>query len=310
MSSRPRLVVVAVLIAVAVLSLRARELMGAPDPAPEDPAPGPEQGGQFAIELLALIAVPFLALLLLAALRFPRERRPKGDEISHGALTRRQLLAIAALIAVVAGLAVLASAVRARFGRPPAARSARPPGLTPPAGSRPPPSERRADGPGMDFEVITALAVGGMLIVLLAALIANRRPRRADGPPADELTTAPAVGTPSGGALADAAAHALSTVDAPAKNPREAIIRCYAALEEALGSATVAVPRPADTPSDVLRRASEAGLLRGEYGERLLSLFTEARFSSHPMSEHDRAAAAGALRHILDDLRRPAWTHS
>lgn len=307
MPTRARLALLALLIAAAVLAVRARAAMTAPSPVPlAPPAPGGDgQGGGLA--LLALIAAPFLALLVVAALLYPLERRASRPEVRRTTVGQRQLLVVVVLIALVAALALFARAVRGQATRPRATRGGtRADPSTTPAEPIPAPDAR---GGGVDFELLAALTVGGMLLLVLAAVLANRRRRVGDNVSEEDLDAVPA-GASRRTPLVEATVHALAGIDAPARTPREAIVRCYAALERALADSASAVPRPADTPTDVLDRATEAGLVRHEYGTRLVALFTEARFSSHPMTENDRASAADTLRLILDDLRRPSWTRS
>ena len=91
----------------------------------------------------------------------------------------------------------------------------------------------------------------------------------------------------------DSGRSALRTVD----DARAAIIACYVAMENSLAErgTTRAV---ADTPDELLARATASGLVRGTAAARLTALFYEARFSSHPLGRGQRDAAEQAL----DDL--------
>jgi Domain of unknown function (DUF4129) len=125
-----------------------------------------------------------------------------------------------------------------------------------------------------------------------AALIAYRRRAVPPPPPPDAgLETEPLAA-----ALA-AGARALQE-DA---DPRTAIIGCYAAMERSLADAGLP-PRMADTPAEVLNRATASGLVRSTPAATLTGLFRQARYSSHPMTEADRAAAIGALAQVRADL--------
>ena len=84
-------------------------------------------------------------------------------------------------------------------------------------------------------------------------------------------------------------------------DPRSAIIGCYAAMERSLADAG-SPPRLADTPAEVLGRATASGLVRSAWAGTLTGLFRRARYSSHPMTEADRAAAIGALAQVQADL--------
>ncbi|MBO1329649.1 DUF4129 domain-containing protein [Streptomyces sp. VRA16 Mangrove soil] len=83
---------------------------------------------------------------------------------------------------------------------------------------------------------------------------------------------------------------------------RAAVIACYAAMEDALAASGLS-HRASDSPADLLARASGAGLLTGPAAPRLTALFREARYSSHPMDDSRRLAAADALEEIAELLR-------
>ncbi len=63
-----------------------------------------------------------------------------------------------------------------------------------------------------------------------------------------------------------------------------AIIACYAAMERSLAGAG-SPPAAADTPAEVLGRASAAGLVRSAAAEVLTGLFRRARYSQHALAE-------------------------
>jgi hypothetical protein len=84
-------------------------------------------------------------------------------------------------------------------------------------------------------------------------------------------------------------------------DPRTAIIGCYAAMERSLADAG-SPPRMADTPTEVLSRATASGLVRSAPASTLTGLFRQARYSSHPMTEAGRTAAIDALAQVRADL--------
>lgn len=84
-------------------------------------------------------------------------------------------------------------------------------------------------------------------------------------------------------------------------DPRTAIIGCYAAMERSLADAGLP-PRMADTPAEVLGRATASGLVRSAPASTLTGLFRRARYSGHPMTEADRTAAIDALAQVRADL--------
>jgi hypothetical protein len=94
---------------------------------------------------------------------------------------------------------------------------------------------------------------------------------------------------------------ALRTVD----DARAAIIACYVAMEKSLAERG-AVHRVADTPDELLARATRSGLVRGSASTRLTALFYEARFSSHALGPGQRDAAQEALEELAAALAEPA----
>ncbi|WP_131823719.1 DUF4129 domain-containing protein, partial [Mycobacterium talmoniae] len=113
----------------------------------------------------------------------------------------------------------------------------------------------------------------------------------------------PAAGAES---LARAAQAGLAEIGDLARGPREAIIACYATMERELARVPDAVPQDCDTPSEVLARAVDHHALHADNAARLVSLFTEARFSPHVMNEGHREAAVRVLRLVLAELPRGA----
>jgi len=92
---------------------------------------------------------------------------------------------------------------------------------------------------------------------------------------------------------------ALRTVD----DARAAIIACYVAMESSLAERGAA-RAVADTPDELLARATESGLVRGTAAARLTALFYEARFSNHPLGRGQRDAAEQALDELAEALAR------
>jgi hypothetical protein len=67
-------------------------------------------------------------------------------------------------------------------------------------------------------------------------------------------------------------------------------------------AAAGSAPAAADTPAEVLARATGAGLVRSGSAVRMAGLFRRARYSSEPMTSADSAAAAAALDQMQADL--------
>ena len=145
--------------------------------------------------------------------------------------------------------------------------------------------------PGPSWPVFVVFAV----VVLAAfALIMYRRRRPAAlefGMPAPDPDPEP---------LAEAVAAGEQALRAEA-DPRTAIIRCYAAMEHSLADAG-SPAEAADTPAEVLARATAGGLVKSRWAGTLTGLFRKARYSPHLMTEADREAALAALAQVRADL--------
>ncbi len=90
---------------------------------------------------------------------------------------------------------------------------------------------------------------------------------------------------------------ALRTLD----DARAAIIACYVAMENSLARRGAA-RGIAGTPDELLARARDTGVVRGNAAARLTALFYEARFSSHPLDHRQRDAAEQALDELATAL--------
>ncbi len=141
---------------------------------------------------------------------------------------------------------------------------------------------------------LTALLYTLLIALLLAGIAISiwyaRRLRPAIKPRADDFIAEDSENLRD---AVESGRSALRTLD----DARAAIIACYVAMENSLaerGAARAA----ADTPDELLARATETGITRGTAAARLTALFYEARFSSHPLDRSQRDAAA----HALDEL--------
>ena len=103
--------------------------------------------------------------------------------------------------------------------------------------------------------------------------------------------------------LTRAAELGLVEIGDGSRDPRSAIIACYAAMERGLGHARGAMPLESDTPSEVLARAVDHHAVSAAGATELVDLFSEARFSPHVMTENHRDSAVAALQRVLTDLR-------
>lgn len=141
-----------------------------------------------------------------------------------------------------------------------------------------------------------------MTVMLVASGIVSAMKRQRPQPVAVP-TSQPAPVEPAPEPLAVAAERGLAEVGDLSREPREAIIACYAAMEQALADAPGAAPQASDTPTEVLARAVGKQALSAANASTLVELFTEARFSRHVMTERHRDIAEQALRAVLGELR-------
>ena len=157
-----------------------------------------------------------------------------------------------------------------------------------------------ADG-GDVFGYLAAATIVLLVLSILATVIGRRRLTPAPQAPDDGAPThlAPAAGPD----LARAAELGLAEIGDRSRDPREAIIACYAAMERELAKSPGTTPRDSDTPSEVLARAVQRHALRADSAAELVELFEEARFSPHVMNEDHREHAVRALRMVQHELQ-------
>jgi hypothetical protein len=178
------------------------------------------------------------------------------------------------------------------------------PGGTPPTTN---PVPRRPNAPDEPGTNIIGYLVPPMLIlmalIVVGTIISSRRQRRAaiSSQAAGELPEAPAHAG-AAESLARAAEVGLAEIGDLTREPREAIIACYAAMERELAHVPGAIPQDCDTPSEVLARAVDRNALHADSAKQLVELFEEARFSPHVMTERHRDVAVDALRLVLAEL--------
>ena len=141
----------------------------------------------------------------------------------------------------------------------------------------------------------TWLVVGAGLVV--AAVLLSRRRRPEEPPPEAEDDLAQAR------RAIDASLADLAT----AREPRRAVIACYARLLEGLEGAG-AGRRGSEAPFEYMSRVLATLGVRPEPVERLTTLFAEARFSTHEITEDHRAEAERALADARADLDRMVTT--
>jgi len=275
---RIRVAAVAVLLALAAVGLRAhgtfsREISTADRAA---------SGAVLAITLAVAEGVGLVAFIIV--LSMARPVRPKKEDLDGPprppiplwVKALGVLLALAAL--ATPPIVLLKEKVRKQATPPVAIR----PGLSPSqAGHLANPA---ATDP---WPVIVGMLLAIAAVVALALATRVRR-------------TATKPRTRQAGTLLDAlaAGHGALTGDG---DPRQAIIACYAALERGFAAAGSA-PAAADTPAEVLTRATEAGIVRSDSAGALIGIFRRARYSTQPVTSVDSTQAAVALDQMRAEL--------
>ena len=278
-----RVAAVAVLLALTAAGLRSR---GAFSHAPDRVLAG-ASGTVLATALAATEGVALVAFALVLMMARPR-RKPKPDE---GEPPRPPFPWWAKTLAVLASVAVLVTPfaiLLTRTTRPRPAAQAHP-GALASGGAR---SRLPATAHGSPWPLIAGMLIALALLVALTAW--SRHARRRPARPAGDRDQGSRL------ALGESLAAGRAALAGP-RDPRAAIIACYAAMERGFAAAGSA-PAAADTPAEVLARATGAGLVRSGSAVRMAGLFRRARYSSEPMTSADSAAAAAALDQMQADL--------
>jgi hypothetical protein len=86
-------------------------------------------------------------------------------------------------------------------------------------------------------------------------------------------------------------------------DPRNAVVACWVALEEAVERSGLRQNR-AETAAELAQRVLGRWEVEPEAVDSLAQAYREARFSRHPITEEQRATAVAALERIHADLRR------
>ena len=276
---------------------------------------GEAGNGRAAMIIVVVILSASLALVaiaVIARLRDPRAVAPKRGDLSEmlgtdkGRPSWRVLLIGFAVI--VAWLLIVTLLFRHLVPHDVSPSAPSPAPTAPPSGQAtgPPPRQHPQDNSGDMFGVLLAGTIPMLLVLVAGSVIMARRRWRAATPAivADDHFESPAPAPPSE-SLARAAESGLAEIADLNREPREAIIACYAAMERELANVPGAAPQDFDTPTEVLVRAVEHRALHAENAERLVNLFEEARFSPHVMNEGHRGVAVSILRLVLAELRSP-----
>lgn len=307
-NSKNRVIAAITLLVLAVWALRGHLPGLAPvdkrEPPPDDPAA--------LVVVIAMVsaAVAIIGFAIIVRMRDRRPRRPTAGELPRkmgvdGGRTWR--FALIALGFVIAWLLVVILLTSLGGGgpveQPPAGGvpSAQEPGTAPPpsdAAARPQSDD--ADSNVVGYLIPPMLVL--MVLIVVGSTVAARRQRRDPQYRAVADVAADPVTPATADSLARAAEVGLAEIEDLSREPREAIIACYAAMERELMRVPGAIPQDYDTPSEVLARAVDHHALKADSATELVELFEEARFSPHVMTESHRDAAMRVLQRVLAEL--------
>ena len=305
-----RTVTVIVLMLLAGVALRGH-LPGAERAADESTEGGP--GPLIAVLVMLGLAMAVIALSVISQARHPVSRPNAAGDLARGRggedrqFTRRMALvlvgALLLWLLVVLTLMRISGWLDVAVDQPAAPEPDSDPGSSAGADAEPPPPPPEPADPTAVLGYFAA-AAGLFIMLSVVAAMAGRSARRRALPAVttavDDNGAAPMSRTES---LARAAERGLIEIGDLSREPREAIIACYAAMERELGKSPGAMPQDSDTPTEVLARAVDRRLLHGESAAELVDLFEEARFSTHVMGEDHRDAAVRVLRLVLRELQ-------
>jgi Domain of unknown function (DUF4129) len=281
-----RVAVIAALCAIAAIGLQARAAL----PATARGVAGGATGQAFADITAAVTGASMVAgLVLLVLIGRYRRKRKRNQSAALPMPWWARIVSVLLALAVIVGPIVLI--VRAWNGRRPVRHV-----LTPPLGQ---PGGALSSNTSSGWALFAGMAFTAAALIIAALWV--RRQRRGHDT-ADYRPTEPqSEGKPS---LQDALSAGTAALRDEA-DPRAAIIACYAAMERGFAAAG-SVPAAADTPAEVLARATRAGLVRPEPAQALAGLFRRARYSTQPMTSSDALLATDALTEMRSDLSESA----
>jgi hypothetical protein len=243
-------------------------------------------------------------LVLLLVLTTRRRSRAMRAALVGGVPVNDVAAKLRGVLTVVLGAGMIAVAVAIFLslhlhlnGKIPAQSSV---GVKPIPKHRTLPPQASQSGPGFNVPLSVILYVLLVILLVVAVLLSVWWSRRF-GPSFAGKTSGFLAEDPEDLREAvESGRLALRTVD----DARAAIIACYVAMETSLAERGAA-RAVADTPDELLARATTSGLVRGTAAARLTALFYEARFSSHPLGRGQRDAAEQALDELATALAAP-----
>ncbi|WP_153396987.1 DUF4129 domain-containing protein [Ornithinicoccus halotolerans] len=168
-----------------------------------------------------------------------------------------------------------------------------PPQPRPTGAEQEPQPDRR---PGLPWDVLLALLVTLVVLGLLVRVILRLLGDRGQEPQEEQ------DGLEELEALVAATSAQQRARAAAEEDPRNAVVACWVALEDAAASS--GLPRgPAETSMEFTSRVLTRWQVRQEPLTELARLYREARFSRHPVTEEQRERALATLALIHEDLQ-------
>jgi Domain of unknown function (DUF4129) len=274
--------------------------------------PGSSQAALIFVITTLSAALALLTIAVIARLRDPRPPAARGGDLSEllgtGAERPNWRVLLIGLAVIVAWLLIVLLLIHLFVPHAVNPSVPTPAPTAPPSGQAtgPPPQQHPQNNGGEMFGILLAATIPMLLVIVAGAVIMWRRRWRATTPwtIADDHFESPRP-APRSESLVRAAELGLAEIGDLNREPREAIIACYAAMEHELANVPGAAPQDFDTPTEVLVRAVEHRALHADNAAQLVSLFEEARFSPHVMNEGHREVAVNVLRLVLAELRSP-----
>jgi hypothetical protein len=246
------------------------------------------------------LAAVLTALLIATVIRHRRYRLAHAaddpDELDTAAKLRAVLLVVlpagiaADIITILVGLHLKLFTLPQHIRKPATVR-------LPSGGHRPPPGRVTHHVSGLSGTLILYILLIVAVLVVIVAITRWARMLRLPAALAEDEPIAEETEETLRAAI-EKGRRALLSVD----DTRAAIIACYAAMEETLAERGTA-RKLADTPDELLARATKAGFVKGPAARTLTRLFYEARFSTHPMSQAQRAGAELCLDELTTEVQ-------
>jgi hypothetical protein len=274
--------------------------------------PGPGRAALAFVVLVLTASLTLLAIAIIARLRDPRAMPPGPGDLSgmlggRGGRPSWRVLLIG-LAVIVAWL--LLAMLLARLWLPHSISPSVPApgqGASPAHATAPAPKQHPPDESSDLLGILLASTIPMLILIVVGTVIMSRRRRRAASagtlPDYNDGDDAEFRPPPKGSvSLVRAAERGLAEMADLSREPREAIIACYAAMERELANVPGAAPQDFDTATEVLARAVEHHALQADNAVQLVNLFAEARFSPHVMNERHRELAVRTLQLVLDEL--------